>query len=955
MLYKIILPVLVLFFAHSVTAQNFSIKGTLKNAETNAPLSYATLTLKSKSDTFITKKVISDSTGNFAFSNVPVDSFSLIISSVSFASLYKNVAVTNGDINLGEINVSGVSQVLKNVTVTANALATQKGDTLQMNASQFKVNPDATVEDLARKMPGITIENGVVKAQGENVQRVTLDGRELFGDDATAALRNLPAEIVDKIQIFDRLSDQAQLTGIDDGNTTKGLNIITKANMRNGQFGRVYAGLGTDGRYQAGGNTTMLKESRKISIVGNFNNVNQQNFGTQDLLGVTSTGGGGRGGGGRGGGGGNFQGGNNSNFLVGQQNGINKTNAAGINYTNNWGKKMVVTGSYFISSTDNNTDQLVNRQYFLEGIPGYSQSTQSSSQNINHKANLRFEYKIDSANQLIITPSISIQQNSSVRSVLSTFFKPSSTDVRSRTNNINNSDRSGNNLNNSILFRHSFAKRGRTFSINLNTSSNQRTGEVYTLLFDTTFTTTPYRDSTSRRFTDQENNGYNISANLVYTEPISKNSQLQLNYNPSYSKSNADQLAYTYEQASNKYSLFDPRLSSKFKNVNTSNNAGITYRYGTRDNQVSFGANYQRSNLNSDQDFPRALEVKKSFDNILPNAMVRLKINSKSNIRVMYRVNTNQPSVTQLQDVYDVTNLPFAVAGNPQLDQQVTQMISSRYTYTNPLKGTLLSGNIFLQSGNNYITNATYVPVRDSVLTSNLTLKAGQQLIKPVNLNGYFNFRSFLTFAMPLKFIKSSINMNGGVSYNKLPGIINNRSNLSKSMTYSAGSVVASNVSQYVDFTVSYSANFNTVKNQLQPQLNNDYFSQSASLQLNLLAKNGLFFQNELNNQLYTGLTEGFNQSYFLWNMSAGKKFLKNRKGELKLSVFDLLKQNRSITRNVSETYIEDVQNQVLQQYFMLTFTYNLRNFGKAPTRSNNFMDRGNTNRPGGGRGERRF
>jgi hypothetical protein len=164
-----------------------------------------------------------------------------------------------------------------------------------------------------------------------------------------------------------------------------------------------------------------------------------------------------------------------------------------------------------------------------------------------------------------------------------------------------------------------------------------------------------------------------------------------------------------------------------------------------------------------------------------------------------------------------------------------------------------------------------------------------------------------------------------------LPGIINNRNNISKNITYTAGAVIASNVSQYVDFTVSYSANLSNVKNELQPTLNNNYFSHNAGLQMNLLSKSGWFFQNDLNNQLYSGLSAGFNQSYFLWNMSVGKKFLKNQKGELKASVFDLLKQNRSINRSVTETYIEDVQNQVLQQYFMLTFTYNLRNFGAVP------------------------
>ncbi|MER3463281.1 MAG: hypothetical protein C4329_01490, partial [Chitinophagaceae bacterium] len=233
---------------------------------------------------------------------------------------------------MGTITVPKTSKELQGVTFTAAVPpAQQKGDTVQFNASQFKVNPDASSEDLVKKMPGITVENGQVKANGENIQRVTIDGRQLFGNDATAALRNLPVEIIDKIQVYDRLSDHTQFTGFDDGNSQKEINIITKANMLNGQFGRVFAGYGTDNHYQAGGNATFFHENRRISLVGLTNNINQQNFATQDLLGVTSSGQRGGGGGSRGGNFGGF--GSNANFLVGQQSGINKTNSFGINYS----------------------------------------------------------------------------------------------------------------------------------------------------------------------------------------------------------------------------------------------------------------------------------------------------------------------------------------------------------------------------------------------------------------------------------------------------------------------------------------------------------------------------------------------------------------------------------------------------------------------------------------------
>jgi hypothetical protein len=265
---------------------------------------------------------------------------------------------------------------------------------------------------------------------------------------------------------------------------------------------------------------------------------------------------------------------------------------------------------------------------------------------------------------------------------------------------------------------------------------------------------------------------------------------------------------------------------------------------------------------------------------------------------------------------------------------------SGQYTYTNPSKGLLFVGNIFYQAANDYITNATFTPTRDTVV-GGAFLPVGSRITMPINVDGYNSLRSFVTFAVPISFIKSNFNLNGGVTFSKIPGLSNNILNETKNTTYTLGSVLASNVSQYVDFTLSYSANFNQVRNEAQPLLDNNYFQHAAGLQMNLLSKNGWFFQNDVNNQFYSGLSEGFNQSYVLWNMSAGKKVLKGQKGEIKVSVFDLLKQNRSITRNVTGDYIEDVRNEVLRQYFMLHFTYNLRNFGTAAARQENRQERG--------------
>jgi predicted GIY-YIG superfamily endonuclease/uncharacterized membrane protein YgcG len=951
------LAILSFFFSQ---AQSFTVSGRFLDTESRTALQGANVTFRSIKDTTLSFSTFTDSAGRFQFDNIQPDSFRLSVTSVGYETLSRSVRVDSADVNLGDITIPRTSRELTGVTVTTRVPpAQQKGDTVQFNASQYKVNPDASSEDLVRKIPGITVENGQVKANGENVQKVTIDGRELFGDDATAALRNLPAEVIDKIQVFDRLSDQAQLSGFDDGNTTKGINIVTKANMRNGQFGRVFAGYGTDERYNAGGNATTFKENRRISVVGNFNNINQQNFSQQDLLGVTSTssgggqrGGGQRGGGGapRGGGGGNNPGGgggnfgNSSNFLVGQQNGINQTNAFGINYSDIWSKKLTVTGSYFFNNTTNTTNEIANTEYFVNPKQSYlftGDTTNAVSRNNNHRINLRFEYRIDSSNQLIITPNLSFQDNTRERRVGRLINYQEASDLQQLTSlNTTNSNTAGNNLNNNILFRHSFPKRGRTFTVNLRTAYNKRAGETYVNTAQNNFYSSGnITDTSSQRFTDQYSDGFQLSGNLSYTEPLSAMSQLQLSYNPSYAKGTADQEAFAFDPVSGKYSEFLENFSSQFENITTAQNAGLSYRWGNRDRQISFGANYQYTNLKTDRVYPTLYQVDKSFTNILPNARIQYKLSPKSSIRLMYRANVNQPSVTQLQDVVDPINAPTYTVGNPDLNQQFMHILSSQYTFTNTAKGLLLVGNVFLQSAQNYISNATFTSQYDTVVNGQ-QLDTGFLLRKPINLDGFRSLRSFLTFAVPISSIKTNLNVNGGYTYTQLPGFNNYVESETRNHTYTLGTVLASNISQYVDFTISYSANFNQVRssniNDKNSTTNNDFFQQNASVQLNLLAKNGWFYQTDFNNQYYTGLSGGLDQSFNLWNMGIGKKFLKDKKGELRLNVFDVLKQNQSIVRNVTEYGIEDIQNQVLQRYFMLTFTYNLRNFGTPATRAAN-------------------
>ena len=317
---------------------------------------------------------------------------------------------------------------------------------------------------------------------------------------------------------------------------------------------------------------------------------------------------------------------------------------------------------------------------------------------------------------------------------------------------------------------------------------------------------------------------------------------------------------------------------------------------------------------------------------------------------VFYRASTNFPSISQLQDVVNNSNPLSVSSGNPDLRQAYTHFLSGRYFYTNSKTSKSFFANLFLQTASDYISNASYFIKTDSVI-NNVTVKRNSQFTKPVNLDGYKSLRTFFNYSMPLKFIKTTLNVNAGFSYSKLPGLVDYKATVTNSYNYNTGVVLASNISEYVDFNLSYTANFNNSSTNTTKSTTTKYVNQAAGAQINLLSKKGWFVQNDVSGNANTGLAAGFNQSFWLWNAAIGKKILKKQAGEIKLSVFDLLKQNQSITRSVTDTYIQDVQTQVLKQYFMLTFTYKLKNFGTGPARQNNFNRDREGGMPGGGFG----
>lgn len=918
--------------AFCASAQTFTIKGKItddKNASlpgANVVLSYPWGEMAAATAT--------EANGSFELKGVEKGGYLLSITFLGYEDLKKEVTVSNKNIDLGSLQLSTGATTLGTVTVTEQVvLGKVQGDTVQYNADAFKVMKDASAQDLIEKMPTVTNESGTVKAQGENIQQVLVDGKPFFGNDPSAALKNLPAELIEKIQIFDQQSEQSQFTGVQDGNTTKTINIVTRKGMNNGQFGKVYAGYGWEDKYQAGGNTNIFKGNRRISLIGMSNNINVQNFSMDDILGITGSSGGGRSGGmggGRGGGRGG-SGGGGSDFLVQTSGGITTTHALGLNYTDKWGKKVEVTGSYFFNQGKNETRKDLNRQFVTEEGFGeiYNEESSTNATNINHRLNFRATVEIDSFNSLVIRPRATWQASKGDSETLGQTTLGN--DLLNATDNLFNSNYDGLSFNNSLLWRRKFRKPSRTFSVDVTNGYNPKIGDSELSSFNSYIFPTTSFDTLDQQSTLDANN-WNMAANLEYTEPLTQYSQLLLNYKASYQQEESDKLTYDYWPLTGGYDLLNSTLSNVFSNDYITQSGGVGYNYSKgRDFNWNVRANYQWAELANQPEFPAGPKTTVSFSNLLPSASLRYNLDQQRSIRFNYRTNTQLPSVSQLQSVVDNTNPLQLSTGNPNLVQAFQHNIFGRYQATNTEKSTTLFAMIGGGFTNNYIGTSTWLAGSDTPLFDSLDVSPGAQIRQPVNLDGYRNLRSFVNYGFPVKVIKSNLSFNLSWNYSRTPGQVNGSKNLADNHSVGTGVTLASNISTKLDFNISLRPSWNKATNSLQTASNNEYFNQNSSLRLNWIVFEGLVLRTDVTHQYYNGLSEGFDQNYWLWNLAIGKKLFKNERGELALAMNDVLKQNRNITRNVTETYIEDTWTNALQRFVMLSFTYNIRHFGNAP------------------------
>ncbi|MCS6808613.1 MAG: outer membrane beta-barrel protein [Bacteroidota bacterium] len=924
-------------------------------------------------DSSLVTGTVADRNGTFTLRGIPPGQYILSVQSIGYTTLTSKITVSlprpgvSDTLRLPPFRLAPSAVRTGEVEVSTTALRAEvRGDTTEYTASSFKTDKNAVAEDIIRKMPGIEIDaSGTVKAQGENVRRVLVDGKPFFGDDPSAALKNLPSEIIERIQVIDQMSDQAAFTRFDDGDRTKTLNIITNPAKRMGQFGKVYAGYGSntqefESRYTAGGNINFFHGDTRISLLGMTNNINQQNFSIQDILGLLGTSGGMMGNAmrmmGSGGaaamrsiaGGGGAQmfrmraGGSSSpgDFLVPQSDGITAAHGLGINYSDQWSKNVSATGSYFVNFTNNDAEQLLQRQYFLtENVPPQTskQGAVTNTQNMNHRINMRIEATLDSSHSVILTPRLTLQTNNRTSfTERATFVGGFNGSLRplNTTEAESSSQNFGYSLGGDILWRYKFPVEGRTLSINLSPSYNYNIGRQ--LNNSTNGFASPLTGTLTLNNINQETpilgNTVGFGANISYTEPLHDKGSLQASYNLNWTASVSDRQVFDFNATEGAYTDKNILLSNVFSSSYITHRPGITYRYAfATEANVSVGVEYQAALLNVAQQEPQRFSAFAPFHNILPNASLTVRFGRTGNLRLNYRTFTNAPSIRQLQNVLDFTDPLRLYLGNPNLNQEYTHSIFANYGTFDMASAHSMFFFVGINITQDRIANAVTIVSRDTLILPEVSLAAGGQFTRPINIaTGVWSGRAFATYGFPWEIwegAKLNINLSSGLTYSRDISFINGLNNNVDNLSIAPSLTVSSNISENLDFTLSGRTTVTLARNSLQSALDNTFLIHNAYARLNWVFWEGFLLSSDFTYISNNGLADGFNQSIPLLSIGIGKRFLDD-KLEVKLSAFDALNQNTSIARNVTSTYIEDAQTAVLQRYVLLTFTYNLRAFG---------------------------
>lgn len=885
--------------------QNLTVSGEVYDSAYQKPLYLANVALRNAKDSLIAATV-TDEQGKFTLSELSKGDYKLKISFVGFRPFQKSFTLDKESLIVDRVFMVEDPTDLESISVEEDAEAVVlKKDTVEFNASAFKTTPEANLEDLLKKMPGIEVEDGKAKTQGKEITKIMVDGKPFFENDPKFTLKNLPADMVKKVQVIDEKSKEAQFTGHDDGQRTKVINVVTKPEKRKGYFGRAGLTYSHPSRYNSNANLNFLRGKDRFSISGSYNNLGSGGGGEYIV----------------------YPGGgiDVSNIQFSGGGGISESKSLSTYYYSQLSEKLEVTLSYRYNDSNTRSIRDISRQFIQASDEGriYNEKSENTSNSNTRSGSLRVSYRPSKKDQITFSQSLSQSQSNRFSQLEGRTLLNS--ELLNSTDNFNFSESENSRWSNSLTYRHKFAKKGRTISFKSENTVSKGSG-ADTVRSTNIFTSGDVENQIFDQISDPDNSNRRHLAEVVYTEPIGEKNSLRFSYNGTLTIDDKQRLLLDFNEADNAYTDLDPQRSSDYKLTNTNHRLYAGIRFKVKAVNVSLSSRFQHQTIENQQVYPNVIDTKNSFRGLLPN--IRLTKSSEQGKQTSLTISRSMraPSANQLQDVIDNTNPLFIRQGNPGLNASFSNTISFSYINYNEKSKSFIQASANATFTDNSIVNSTIVGNGDNS-PEGIVLPIGARLTRPVNIGGRRSMRASINMSKPLKEKKLNLGLGGSVSYSRNPQFLNEISQVAESYNYGLSLRLSSNFNEKLDMSVSSSPSYSVVNNSNREQSDRKFFSLSSAFRVTWVFLDGFSVSSTLSNRLQ-GQVQGIPaNNQWLWNMSLSKKFFK-KKLDFRISATDILRQNAVINRNVTSEYIQNSETNVLRQIFRFSLAYKFTKMG---------------------------